>query len=108
MTKNPDSPQVLKAGLVLMDATTSVVTRVVVLQYAPDSLSRTLTAQTTADSGGGGNAVDRSEVLRLKGPPVETFKLDAEIDATDQLEANDPTAVQSGLFPQLAALETII
>jgi hypothetical protein len=46
--------------------------------------------------------------LRLKGPPVETFKLDAEIDATDQLEANDPTAVASGIFPQLSALETII
>jgi hypothetical protein len=46
--------------------------------------------------------------LRLKGPPVETLKLEAEIDATDQLEANDATVLQSGLFPQLAALETII
>ena len=31
-------------------------------------------------------AGDRSEALRLKGPPVETIKLEAEIDATDQLE----------------------
>ncbi len=29
-------------------------------------------------------ATDRSEALRLKGPPVETIKLEAEIDATDR------------------------
>jgi hypothetical protein len=51
---------------------------------------------------------DRSEALRLKGPPVETIKVEAELDATDQLEAGVPAAVQSGLFPQLAALETIV
>jgi hypothetical protein len=103
MTTSPDSPHVLKAGLVLLDPGTSAVVRVIVLQYGPDSLSRTLQVQGAGESGG-----DRSEVLRLKGPPVETFKLDAEIDATDQLEANDPVAVASGIFPQLAALETIL
>ncbi len=103
MTTSPDSPHVLKAGLVLLDPATSAVVRVIVLQYSPDSLSRTLQVQGVGEAGG-----DRSEVLRLKGPPVETFKLDAEIDATDQLEANDPTAVASGIFPQLSALETII
>ena len=30
-----------------------------------------------------------AEALRLKGPPVETIKLEAEIDATDQLEFPD-------------------
>ena len=41
---------------------------------------------------------------------METFKLDAEIDATDQLEfpGNNPATVQNGLFPQLSALETIV
>ena len=53
---------------------------------------------------------DRSEALRLTGPPVETIKLEAEIDATDQLEFPDQNAnaVQFGIQPQLAALETII
>src|SRR5262249_6549880 len=51
---------------------------------------------------------DRSEVLRLKGPPVETLKLEAEIDATDNLEVNDARTVSSGIFPQLAALETLL
>jgi len=53
---------------------------------------------------------DRSEAMRLTGPPVETIKLDAEIDATDQLEFPDQnrTAVEFGIQPQLAALETIV
>ena len=106
MTVSPDSPRILKGGLVLLDPVTSAVVRVIVLQYNPDSLSRTLQPQTTTDLGG--NAVERSEVMRLKGPPVETLKLEAEIDATDQLESNDPATVQSGIFPQLSAIETII
>jgi hypothetical protein len=98
------SPPILKAGLVLLDPLTSIVTRVIVLQYNPDTLTRTLQVQGTGESG------DRSEVLRLKGPAVETLKIDAEIDATDQLEIAKPGSVvlQSGIFPQLAALETII
>lgn len=106
MTTNPDAPHILKGGLVLLDPVTSAISRIVVLQYNPDSLSRTLQAQgASVDASGGG---DRSEVLRLKGPPVEMLKLEAEIDATDQLETNDATTVQSGIHPQLAALETIL
>jgi len=99
------SPTTLKAGLVLLDPLTSVVTRVIVMQYNPDTLSRTLQAQGT-----GGDQADRSEVLRLKGPAVETMKIDAEIDATDQLEVarSDAVVLQSGIFPQLSALETIL
>ena len=54
---------------------------------------------------GGG---DRSEALRLKGPPVETIKLEAEIDATDQLEAGVSPATRVGIHPQLATLEFIV
>jgi hypothetical protein len=41
---------------------------------------------------------------------VETIKLDAEIDATDQLEfpEQNPNATQFGVQPQLAALETLV
>ena len=88
----------------LIDPDTSAVQRIIVLQYNPDTLSRTLQPQAVKESG------DRSEALRLKGPPVETIKLDAEIDATDQLEFPDQNAnaVQFGIQPQLAALETIV
>jgi len=91
---------------VLLDPSSGNVRRIIALQYNPDTLSRTLQVQGVGGEGGG----DRSEALRLKGPAVETIKLDAEIDATDQLELPDqhPNAVQFGIQPQLAAIETLI
>src|SRR5262249_30099938 len=65
---------------------------------------RTLQVQGIGDQGA------RSEALRLKGPAVETFKLEAELDATDQLEfpEDNANAVQFGLHPQIAAIESLI
>jgi hypothetical protein len=105
MTTFPNSPAVLKGGLVLVDPTTAAVRGVIALQYNPDTVSRTLQVKGAGQEGG-----DRSEALRLKGPPTETIKLDAEIDATDQLEFPDQNAVatRSGVFPALSALETIV
>src|SRR5580658_4343449 len=105
MSTFPNSPLLLKAGLVLIDPTTAAVQRISTLQYNPDTLTRSLQAQSLET----GNK-DRSEALRLKGPAIETFKLDAEIDATDQLEnpTQNPVATQYGIFPILAALETMI
>ena len=104
MTTFPNAPRLIKGGIVLIDPETSAVQRIIVLQYNPETLSRTLQVQ------GGGEGGDRSETLRLTGPPVETIKLDAEIDATDQLEFPDqnPNASQLGIHPQLAALETLV
>ena len=103
MTSFPGSPRLIKGGIVLIDPDTSAVERVITLQYNPDTLTRTLQVQ-----GVGGEGGDRSEALRLTGPPVETIKFDAEIDATDQLESADPTTGRLGIQPELAALETII
>lgn len=107
MTNFPRSPRIVKGGLVLIDPDTSAVQRVIVLQYNPDSISRTLQVQSA-----GGENKDRALALRLTGPPIETIKLDAEIDVTDQLEHPDEgqngVAVELGLHPQLAALETVI
>ncbi|MGX2041059.1 hypothetical protein ACWJKU_13120 [Methylocaldum sp. MU1018] len=105
MTSFPNSPKLIKGGVVLMDPRSGVVLRIIALQYNPDTLSRTLQVK-----GVGAESGDRSEALRLKGPPVETIKLDAEIDATDQLEFPDqnPNAAQLGIHPQLAVLETIV
>lgn len=105
MSAFPGSPRILKGGIVLIDAASSVVLRVIALQYNPDSLTRSLQVQPVSADGG-----DRSEALRLKGPPVETLKLEAEIDATDQLEFPEQNSgvVSSGIFAQLAALETMV
>ncbi len=104
MTSFPNSPRLIKGGIVLINADTSAVQKIIPLQYNPDTLTRSLQVQSVGDGS------DRSEALRLKGPPVETIKLDAEIDITDQLEFPDqnPNAGKLGLYPQLAALETII
>jgi hypothetical protein len=98
----PGSPRILKGGLVLADPGTAAVLRVIVLQYNPDTLTRTLQVQ------GVGEAGDRTEALRLKAPPIESIKLDAEIDAADQMEVGDGTTRDNGIAPILAALETTI
>ncbi len=88
----------------LLDPTSGNMLRIITLQYNPDTLTRSLQIKSVA-----GDTPDRSEALRLKGPPIETIKLDAEIDATDQLEFPDqnPTTAKLGIHPQLAALEIL-
>ena len=103
MTTFPNSPRLLKGGIVLLDPNTGAVLRIIALQYNPDTLSRTLQVKGAGAEGG-----DRSEALRLKGPPVETIKLEVEIDAADQLEMAARQTAQLGIHPQLAVLETIV
>ena len=105
MSTFPNSPKLIKAGLVIVDAATARVLRIISLQYNSDSLTRSLTAQTA-----GGSDHDRVEPMRFKGPAVETFKLEADIDATDQLEfpEQNPNAGQYGIQPQLALLESLV
>lgn len=105
MTTFPRSPKLLKGGIVLIDPSSGAIQRVVSLQYNPEKLSRSLQAQ-YVDAGG----QDRSEALRFTGPPVETIKLEAIIDAADSLEKPDGnrTTVEYGIHPQLSALETMV
>lgn len=104
MSGFPNSPRVIKGGLVLIDPDSSRVRRVIALQYNPDTLTRTLQPQQM------GEGAEQSEALRLKGPATETLKLEAEIDAADQLEFPDQhqNVVQFGVAPQLAVLEAMV
>ena len=97
------TPSLVRGGLVQLDAQTGQVKTVIALQYNPDTLTRSLKIK-----GVGGDDAEFSEAMRLKGPPVETIKLDAEIDATDKLAAGDATAQELGLHAQLAQLETLV
>lgn len=105
MASFPNSPKVLKGGIVLIDPESARVLRIISLQYNPDTLTRSLQVQGTGGEGG-----NRSEAMRFKGPAVETFKLEAEIDATDQLEFPDQhrAVVENGIQPQLAVLESLV
>ena len=89
-----------------MDPDTSALQSVIALQYNPDSLTRTLQIQAVQGAQDG----TRVDALRLRGPAVETIKLEAEMDATDQLEFPNqfPLVVQYGLQPQLAQLEMLV
>jgi hypothetical protein len=106
MSTSPLSPKLISGGIVLVDAASGVVQRVIALQYNPASVTRSLAAQWYEPQQG----AERGDRLRIKGPPVETIKIEAEIDATDHLEFPDRNAVAAelGVQPQLAALETLV
>jgi hypothetical protein len=100
----PVSPRVMKGGIVMLDPDTGIPRGTIMLQYNPDTLTRRLQPQSV------GEQADRSEILRLKGPPIETISVAAEIDATDQLAApaDNPLAISFGIQPQLSALEMLV
>jgi hypothetical protein len=96
------SPRLLKGAIVSLDPDTAIPRGLILLQYNPDSITRSLQPQTIGDE------PDRTEILRLKGPPIETIKCSAEIDATDLMAAGDPITQQFGIQPQLSALEMLV
>lgn len=99
LTAFPGAPRLMKGALVSLNDS---VPRVVVFQYNPDTLTRTLTPYTFGAQG------DRGEALRLKGPPRETMSLTIDLDATDQLEQGTEPTASLGLHPVLALLEILI
>ncbi|MEU5609963.1 hypothetical protein AB0H03_14715 [Streptomyces sparsogenes] len=108
MTRYADIPKPIRSGIVIVDPERGTPQRIIVLQFNPDTLERSLSPQSAgdqADGGGGGSGGgDRNEALRLKGPAQETWKFTAEIDATDQFEMATP----DGIHPQLAVLEMLV
>lgn len=101
MTSFPGSPRLIKGAIIGIDPINPLAS-IAVFQYNPDTVTRSLQVQGSGDGG------DRSEAMRLKGPPIETIKMDVEIDATDQLEKADGIATALGIYPQLSALEMLV
>src|SRR5882724_6053174 len=106
MTGLTSSPRLIKGGLVVLAPGGATVRRVISLQYNPDSLTRSYQVQGVGGEGGG----ERAQPFRFKGPAIESIKLEAEIDATDQLEFPDQNAVAAevGVAPQIAVLEALV
>lgn len=100
------SPKLLKGGLVVLAPGGGAVQRTIALQYNPDTLTRSYQVQGVGGEGGG----ERAQPFRLKGPAIESIKLEAEVDATDQLEFPDQNAnaVAFGIAPQIAVLEGLV
>ena len=102
MTTFPGSPRTLKGALVAIEVPDPTL-NVIVFQYNPVTLTRSLQGQTISE----GEKV--AGPVRLWGAPEETIELgEVEIDATDQLEKGDDSATRLGIHPQLASLEMLL
>lgn len=101
MTGFSGSPRLSKGALIGLDLLKPVAS-VVVFQYNPEKVTRSLRPRTSGSDGAEG------EALRITGPPEETFSLEIEIDAADQLAAGDAVTGRLGIAPQLASLEMML
>lgn len=79
--------------------------RIVVFQYNPANVSRSLEHQVVPSGDETGLEFD---TLRVRGAPKETIDMTVELDATDQLEESDSTASSTGLGSSIAALELLM
>jgi hypothetical protein len=101
MTGFSGSPRVLKGAIIGVDPFNPLAS-VVVFQYNPETLERTIRPRSAAEGS------DQGDAHRLSGPPEETISLDIELDATDALETAEPLAVANGIAPALASLEMLV
>ncbi|NEO40723.1 MAG: hypothetical protein F6J90_32070 [Moorea sp. SIOASIH] len=99
MSAFPGSPRTLKGAIASIDPLIPL-PKVIVFQYNPETMTRSLTSRLASN--------EKHESTKISLPPEETISLKIELDATDQLEKADGTAVNLGIHPQLAALETLI
>lgn len=96
------SPLLVKGAILVLEPNTGIPLNTIHFQYNPESIRRSLQPQSVGD------LPDRTEVLRLKGPPIETIHCEIEIDATDQLATGDATTLSLGIAPQLSTLELLV
>jgi hypothetical protein len=102
----PGRPWLLKGALVVFATKSPVPSNLIVFQYNPDTVSRSVQPNVNWDK-----SYDQQTFKRLSDyyiPPDETFQLEIELDAADQLESNNPLARTVGLHPTLAALELLV
>lgn len=87
------SPRLLKGAIIGLDPVNPLAS-VVVFQYNPDTMTRRLDARTS----GGGEGADKSEALRLTGPPKENDqgKYHSEVKTMIQKSKGVPKSKEGG------------
>ncbi len=100
MTTFPAAPRLIKGALVTIDPVSPIQQSIIVFQYNPDTMTRSLEARVAGRQQYDGG--DKTEALRLAGPPTETITLNVEFDAGDQPDLT-PT-----VYLALAALEMLL
>ena len=110
------SPKLLKGALVeFSERFIGPIPNIIIFQYNPETITRDLEVY---------NPFQEEDITNKEGEkvgtihfvsadtqpydPPETFNLTLELDATDDLEANDPIAVVTGVADRLAALEMLL
>jgi hypothetical protein len=109
----PSTPKLLRGALVQFSAPMIVpIPNIIIFQYNPETLSRTLEPYQLPDSKAAGpdKAVTDAPGTTQPKPPVEKFTLSLQLDASDALEVPElhPVAVVSGVADRLAALEMLL
>ena len=106
------TPKLLKGAIALYPKEDPNETpELIVFQYNPDQVKRSLAARTPPKSGSGGNAgAQKEDVLRVVGPPVETIQMSVVLSSTDQYQTalNMRKDIGDGLHPALAKLELLM
>lgn len=95
-----NTPRLTRGALVGVDLFNPIAS-VIVFQYNPDTVTRTVKPQGATGEG------SKAEAMRLRGAPVETISMELELDAADQLDAGDVYAERLGIYPQLSSLEML-
>ncbi len=109
----PRTPRFLKGALVAYESKfLGPIPNVIVFQYNPESLSRSISQRVAApvSQESQQSGVARQDAQRVPGPPEETITLTIQLDAADQLAepASHVHTVEFGLHPTLAALELLL
>lgn len=101
----PNSPKLVKGAFVeYRSKFLGPIPNIIVFQYNPKELSRTLSLPTPEK----GKTAKGREPFKIAYPPEESITLNIIIDATDQLEDGHPIAVTKGIYPTLSALELLL
>ena len=106
----PGSPKLLKGALAVYASNEPGTTpKIIVFQYNPELMRRTLATRTPPKPPGESTQA-KEDLLRTIGPPVETINLTIVLNAADQLALPDSnqTTVEHGLHPALATLELLL
>lgn len=106
----PGSPKFLKGALVAYESQfLGPIPNIIVFQYNPEQLTRTLSLRTPPPAAGKAGEA-KAETFRVEGPPAETIKLNIVLNAAEQLEEPmlHPIAVMKGVYPAISALELLL
>src|SRR4051812_48434222 len=104
------SPKLLKGALIeFSERFIGPVPNIIVFQYNPEMMTRTLEVWSQNGGGESGTSNDTSHTAQPFDPP-ETFTLALELDAADALEnpAAHPVAFISGVADRIAAMEMLL